>query len=226
MSKVETLLVDCPACGTATPLRRIDSLNAQRLPAGRAQILDNSLMLCECFGCGEAFRADPLFTYFDEELGLWINARPFDELRRWEEAEVETQAVHLTLFELDAPPAVAALGQRLTPRLTFGWAALREKILCRQHGLDDVTLELAKMAALVEAAGASFHDDAELRLLAVEGDTLWLGWLEGAAEQVTTVLELPRAALEDIEAQGPAWDALRAQVAGDFYVDMNRAIAA
>ncbi|MCB9795267.1 MAG: CpXC domain-containing protein [Alphaproteobacteria bacterium] len=226
MSISNMMLVDCPHCGTANLFKRYASVNADRSPSLRAAILDRSFFATECLDCGKSFRAPPDFTYMDQELGLWVNARPFVEQEAgWLEGEQSTQIAHLQLFVMDAPPVVQRIGEGLRARLTFGWPALREKILCRQHGIDDVALELAKLAATAGAQGAMFVDGGELRVVEVDGEALRCAWFSSEDLEPQGMVTLPRALLAEIEADPEPWAVLEERLSSGFYVDMARALS-
>jgi hypothetical protein len=56
-------------------------------------------------------------------------------------------------FGRSAAPEARAVGGAIKPRAVFGWPALIEKILARDIGVDDETLEVAKVASLLRAEG-------------------------------------------------------------------------
>ena len=107
--------------------------------------------------------------------------------------------------------------------MTFGWPAVVEKLLCAEHGIDDIHLELMKMAIIRMGGSVPMDDTTELRLARVEGDTLVLGWIEAKAETPVSIIEIPQSGLEGYDTE--AWAPLRAQVSAGLYVDMNRLLA-
>ncbi|MCB9745982.1 MAG: CpXC domain-containing protein [Alphaproteobacteria bacterium] len=214
----------CPRCGELVTFPVSDSVNAERRPDLREAILDNSFQAEACPACGESFRVDPGFTYFDPILGLWIHAKSLSELTDWPAAEADTAMTWMISYGIVAPPPVQELGEWITPRVTFGWAALREKILAKLAGIDDATLELAKVGVFEACGREVWSGDLELRLSEVDGDTLIFAWLKGPDEALDSVTELPAAYLDDVEADPEAFAALRAQIVGEFFVDLNRAL--
>lgn len=54
----------------------------------------------------------------------------------------------------------------------FGWAALREKLICQDLGVDDTTLEFLKMAIMRDVERPPVADETELRLTGGDVDTL------------------------------------------------------
>ncbi|MCB9791333.1 MAG: hypothetical protein H6741_01285 [Alphaproteobacteria bacterium] len=222
MSMFRPAEVQCPECGLRTEVRAFDSVNGDRRPDLREAILEDHFMRIECPACGEPLRLKPRLVYFDQALGLWVNARPVEELERWAEVEEETLAAFVQSFGPFAAPAVQRLGAAMRARVSFGWAGLREKLLCARHGVDEVSLEALKAALLRDTGGAGLHDEAQLRLVAVDEDRLVLGWFGADMEAPLSALELPRARLAAVE--GEAWAPLRAAVQGDCFIDMNRTL--
>ncbi|MCB9745030.1 MAG: hypothetical protein H6741_08275 [Alphaproteobacteria bacterium] len=224
MSISETNLVDCPNCEHPALMKSYASVNADRHSALRDEILEGRLLSETCTECGTTFRANPEFTYFDRGLGIWLNARPRGERAAWEDGEMNTQLTHLRIFGEGAPPAVVRIGAKLRARLTFGWPALVEKLLCSQHGLDDVTLELAKIAVVSGATDAIFVEDGELRVVAIDDEALTCAWLAGEPLEALSEVRIPRSLLAEIEAEPEPWSELRELVSSGFYVDMERAL--
>lgn len=214
----------CPECGALVRYRAYESLNGDRSPKLRQAILDNTFQEETCGACGVSFRLEPELVYFDEELGLWVRVLPLEAQGDWPAAEADTRAVFVQTYGPFAPDPVQALGARLRKRVCFGWAGLREKLVCAQAGIDDATLEVAKAAMLASGQGDNADDEAELRLAVVNEDALEFVWLMGPMEVPMEGLVVPRALLDDIEGAPEAWAATREAVSGEFFVDMNRAL--
>jgi hypothetical protein len=110
----------------------------------------------------------------------------------------------------------------MQPRVVFGWPAVREKLLCQELGLEDVTLELLKVAILRDVQQPPFADTTELRL--VDGDDVMLrfAWFDAADETELARLAVPRPVYRGVAADGAAWAGLRAAFQGAAFVDLNR----
>ena len=147
MSVFEDTKVKCPSCGTEVDFKAVHSVNVDRRPDLRAAILDESFQRQECPSCHHNFRLAPDLNYLDVGRGQWFAAHPLADIARWPEIE---QRDREAFDRATAPSAAAAreIGAGLHPRITFGWAGLREKILAAELGLDDVILECAKIAIL------------------------------------------------------------------------------
>lgn len=222
MSVFTDTTLSCPACGTAVPFKAVQSLNADRRADLRGAVLDESFQRQVCPSCANSFRLAPDLNYLDVGRGQWFAAHPLADLDRWAEIEARDRAAFDRAYGPAAPPPARAIGAGLRPRITFGWAGLREKILAAENDLDDVTLELLKVAVLRGVEGSPLRDDTELRLVAVADGKLILAWIELQSEAVIEELEVPWAVYAEIEADADAWAPLRATLSAGLYVDMNR----
>ena len=94
--------------------------------------------------------------------------------------------------------------------------------MAADHHLDDVTLELVKLAIVRTSKTSPLSNENELRLLDVEGDKLVLAWIRAQTEQVVEALKVPRKLYDDIAADEQGWHALREELSAGLFVDMNR----
>lgn len=226
MSIFQSEVLTCPACGAEVGFDALFSISADRRPDLRDAILDDTLQRGGCETCGESFRLDPELTYLSIADGQWILAGPPSGFARWSAFEREAQSAFSSAYGDAAPPAARAIGAALTPRIAFGWAALREKLLARRHGLDDVALELLKLALLRGPVGERMADDRELRLVEVAGEpeaqVLTLAWLRGPRSEPIEGLRVPRDVYDGIAAGQKDFGAVREELAGGLFVDVNR----
>jgi hypothetical protein len=223
------MTVRCPACGDENAFRAVRSVNADRRADFRAAILDESFQRTTCSACGTTFRVDPDFAYVNADRGQWIAALPLVKLARWKEEEGEAKRVFDRVYGAEASPAVQAIGKKVRPRVTFGWAGLREKLVIVAQGLDDVTIELCKAAVIRGSASSPIGSDTELRLLAVDpaDASLVFGWLQSTDEAEGPKVRLPRNVYDEIGSdESGAWADLRAGVEAGLYVDLNRMLLA
>jgi hypothetical protein len=221
MSVFRTLNIACPACGGETPFDLVHSVNADRRADLRDEILAATFQQMPCPGCGKQFRVEPEFNYTNLGRNQWIAAWPRASMADWRQYDAQARESFDEAFGEDAPPGAQEMGRNIVPRITFGWAALREKLFVRDAGLDDVTVELAK-AALIRASPTARIMSSELRLLAVEGEELVFGWIDSKNEQGIEINRVNRALLSEIEADPTTWEALRTQLSGEMFVDINR----
>jgi CpXC protein len=222
MSVFQMETVTCPGCGQSMKFHVNYSVNADRRPDFRDAILDGTFQRQACPSCGKSTRLEPEMTYFNVGRGQWLLVRPAGSLADWPALEEQARATFETAYGPGTPPAVREMGRSLKPRVTFGWSALREKLLCAELGLDDVTLELLKMALLRSLNELPLADDVELRLTKAEGDELVLRWIKAASEQPLEELRVPKSLYDDIVAAPGDWKELRAQLTAGPFVDVHR----
>jgi endogenous inhibitor of DNA gyrase (YacG/DUF329 family) len=221
MSMFQTVTVNCPECGTEVEFKAVLSVNADRRADLRDAIIDGSFQRQPCPKCGKSFRLDPEMTYVDVGRSQWIAAFPVAKLGQWRELEEQARTTFARAYGAQAPAVARQMGSGMKPRITFGWGGLREKLVVVDHGLDDVTLELAKLAILRTSDNSPLSNETELRFIAVEGDKLVMAWIRAQTEQVVEMLRVPRKLHDDL-ANDRAWDPLRQELSAGLFVDMNR----
>ncbi|MGH7043857.1 MAG: CpXC domain-containing protein [Acetobacteraceae bacterium] len=214
--------VTCPHCDAQFDVEVVASVNADRRPDLRQQILDGAFQAETCGTCGTVFRLPPSFSYIDVGRSQWIMAYPANELENWVALEAQAADIFATAYGAAAPPAARAIGADLVPRITFGWPAMREKLLCLDLGLDDAILELLKAAVMRTVQKPPFADTTELRLLGAEHGALALAWLNSMTEATLAGLEVPRDIYTDIANDTAAWAAMRTRLIGHSFTDLNR----
>jgi CpXC protein len=226
MSLFDRLQARCPICGTDQQIALVGSVNAGRRADLRQQIIDRRFQEHVCSACGAAFRLPPGFTYADYGRNMWILAHPYDQLADWPAREAEALAAFAALYGPDAPAEAREIGAQIRPRVVFGWPAMREKVVAQDAGLDDVELELTKMAVLRNVPGSPIADEVELRFDRIEDAALILHWIMAPTESVVKTLRVPRSVYDDVAADAEAWAPLRAEFAGRCFVDVNRLLVA
>ena len=170
----------------------------------------------------KSFELDPDLTYLDVGRKQWIAVHPFGYIGDWEKLEGESRTAFDASYGPKAAPAAQALGASLTPRLTFGWAAMTEKVLATDHGIDDVSLELTKMSVLRSGQPAPISAQTELRLAEVKPDLLVMSWIIAETGVGIETLGVPRDLYDDIAADQENWQELRGELEGRMFVDMQR----
>jgi hypothetical protein len=222
MSLFETIQVACPQCQTEVSFGAVHSVNADRRPDFRQAILKGTFQRETCGQCGHAFRLEPQMTYLDIGRKQFILVRPAEAVGEWDALEDVARVLHAEMFGERAADEARELGRDLVVRVVFGWAALREKLLCAELGLDDVTLELVKLALLRSLDEVPLTDSTELRLAAVEGDELVFGWISATTEAAVETVRVPKSLYDEIRAAPQAWQTARDELASGAYVDLAR----
>lgn len=215
----QTLTNPCPSCQAPLEFEAVSSMNPARRPDLKAAIMDHSLQRTPC-NCGASVRMEPTLSYLDPANKLWIVARPYPDLGDWKNQEEAAQALFTQTLGADAPGVAQEIGAGISPRVVFGWPGLREKLLIRDLGLDEVTLECMKLA-LMRDQGIVPEAGQELRLIAEEGDDLALSMVWPLTESSGETYGAPRALHEKIKAEPGPWEALATQLVGPF-LDIQR----
>lgn len=222
MSFFQTEKVACPSCGNDVEFDVVYSVNAVARRDLRSAILDESFQRETCSECGHSFRIDPEFTYLDARQKQWILARPFADRQEWPDVEEYARKFYDEAFGPTAPPASQQIGQGMHCRIAFGWNALREKLVANDLKLDDVTLELLKLALIQTSQKPPLSDEAELRLVNANDKNLLFTWYEAETGRVLETLQVAREAYDQIAADAAAWKELREQISSGPMVDVAR----
>lgn len=212
----------CPNCESAITMEAVGSVNADRRPDYRDAILASDFQDTTCPNCNETFRLQPEFNYLDAARGQWIASLPADRMPQYLAAEDDATALFATSYGERAPKAAQDVGKNLDVRVTFGWPAVREKLLIRQHDLDDVMIELTKLDVLRRVPSAPLKPGTELRLTAVTDDMLVMVWIDTASEGVIEELLVPRALYDAIARDEESWAPTRAKLTDGPFVDMQK----
>lgn len=221
MSLFRKIEVLCPACRKPVEFEAVTSVNADRRPDLREAILNGSFQRETCGSCSVPFRLDPAFTYVDTKRGQWVQAQAHGDIGGWEKIETAARDSFARSYGPAAPGLARKIGAGLKPRVVFGWPALREKIVAREAGIDDLTLELAKLTTF-RGAGLQLDRNADLRLAEVKGKNLELAWLDAESGKLRLAFSLPLSTLDAIQADAKAWADIRAEFKDALFVDMQR----
>ncbi len=216
----------CGECGAVAERDLAASVNADRRPDFRRDIIDKTFQAVRCAGCGASMRLPAHLSYLDVGRGQWILTEGIALLPEWRTAEAEARAIFDQTYGDSAPGMAREIGAALTPRLVFGWPALREKLIARELGLDDVTLELLKIAMLRTIPDAPYADAHELRLTGGDADILRLSWIVAESEEQLASVDMDRGVYDDIAGDPQGWSALRMDLTGHLFVDLKRLIFA
>ena len=223
MSMFKTIRLACPSCGEGVDFQAVASVNADRAPALRRAILDESFQREACASCGTTFRLAPRFSLIDHGRMWWIAVLPIADRVEWAQHEQAAAASFERAYGSAASATIRKIGATLRRRVVFGWAAVREKLLADDLGLDDVALELTKTALLGSVASAPIGASTELRLLGGDATRLAFGWILSSDESLIEGLQVERSAYDEVAADANGeWAELRAELEGGLFVDMGR----
>ena len=226
MSVFRNETVNCPACATPVDFELVLSVNADRRPDLRDEIVAGTFQRRPCPSCGTEFRVDPEFTYMDLGHGQYIGVWPVAKRGQWQACAQKTAQTFDEALGKGASPEAKKLGARLEPRAVFGWPALTEKIIAREVGIDDRTLELAKVMVLRNGSETPVPGRRELRLVEARAEDFVLAWVRPADGAVETALRIPRTLIAEIDAEPEPWKAMRDSVGEGLVVDFQREMLA
>jgi hypothetical protein len=223
MSLFDSLNLSCPVCSTKFEYEAVHSVNADRRPDLREAILDGSFQQVDCPSCKTRFRLDPSFNYLDVDKGLWIAAEPVTGTAKWKEREDGARDLYDRAYGSQASELAQEIGAGLKARITFGWPALREKLVAGENGLDDVAVEACKAAAMRSLEDLPFSGEADLRLVDVKDGKLLLAWTNPADNAMGEILAVPRTLYDEIAADDDGdWFDFKSDYEGALFVDLNR----
>lgn len=227
MSIYTKVKAKCSNCEAVVSFDVIDSVNVTReltVPGIRDAILNRTFQAEQCPGCGETFRASPEFTYVDFNRGEFFGVWPADHVSEYDKCAEFTLKAYERAYGSEASPVAKNLGKDLNQiRVLFGWVNLNEKLIAGDAGIDDLTLELAKLAII--RAGDVFMDEThqELRLVAVDDEYgLAFGWFPLGSEKMTEGLTLPKDILGEITLDPESWKDLRSSLEDGIFVDYRK----
>ncbi|MEP1199051.1 CpXC domain-containing protein [Tateyamaria sp.] len=212
----------CPSCKALITMDAVGSINADRRPDYRDDILNNKFQDTTCGSCNATFRLQPDFNYLDAGRGQWIAALPAARMPEYLAAEDESAALFSTSYGDKAPKAAQVVGKTLAVRLTFGWPAVREKLLLREHDLDDAIMELVKLDVLRRVPSAPMKPGVELRAFDLSDDNISMVWLETDTEASLENLQVPRALYRAIAETIKEWEKVHTELTNGAFVDLQK----
>ena len=222
MSIFHSATLICPHCGSENEIERVASVNAGRRPDLRAAILDRSFQAITCESCAAPLRLPPHLTYVDMARGNWILVEDSAELPNWLTHDAAAKALFDDMFGPSAAPTAREMAAGIRPRIVFGWPALREKIICTELGLDDVEVELLKIAMMRRIDGIPIGGGLSLRLVGGTAESLTFEIINDETEESQGSADIPRGVYDGIAADMTGWAPLRARFAAETLVDTAR----
>lgn len=203
-------------------MQGVGSLNADRRPDLRQAIIDNTFQEVTCEHCGQSFRLEPEFTHMDVGREQWIAALPARKMVDFREMVPQAVATFDIAYGPSTPEAVQAIGRGLNPRVTFGWPALREKLLLREGEFDDGLVEVMKFEMLRRLDEVPIGADLELRFEECVGDQMMFVWIDMNSEEISERVTVPRSMYDAIAENPEPWAPLLGEIRDSMFVDMRK----
>ena len=171
-------------------VRCANTINMQRHPAARDEILAGTFHRVTCGACGQVAQLDARMLFSDFPRGQFVEVRPTSEAASWREHAAETTGIFA-----DGLAQARGLGLVGDPRvrLVYGLAGLADKLRAWDAGFDDRVVELAKLALVLEVTGGA--TPASIHLIAA-GDELVFAMAR--ADAVIEHHALPRARYDEV----------------------------
>lgn len=212
--------IACPACEQVAVHTVAHSINAARAPHVRQAILDGSFQRVRCERCAAIFTIEWPFLYIDFDRKHWFGVFSEIDEPRFAELENEPAEAFALCAGKDAPEVARAAVGSMRVRAVFGFEALREKLLCMDAGLDDVSLELCKLALLKQGEDEGLR----LRLESLTaGELQFRTYLDG--QLGAELISLTRSQYLDLHWR-TADSSLRTALAGRPFIDVQRLASA
>jgi hypothetical protein len=212
VSTYETQDLPCRACGRSFPCQVARRIDGSPACPERFEILGGSFQQLACPLCGAAQAVEGPLFYVDLAAGRWYGCFPAHWELSWRDLEREPESMFLRGAHNHSPGGLRA-SRRI--RCVFGLAALREKLLCDDAGIDDVDLELLKLELIRSAEPWSI--DARSRPRLREATSTGLVFAAGAVWFSVT-----RRRLDEIHAEPDLVTTARRELSRGPYVDVGR----
>lgn len=222
MSLFRPQTLTCPNCAQENTVQVAGSINADRRPDLRAAIMGSDFQDMTCERCDERFRVEPELNYLDFGHRQWIAAMPARRMPDFLEVEDDAMESFNRSYGNAASAEAREIGEALDVRLTFGWPALREKLLLRDLGLDDVVMELVKLDLMRRLPEAPLQQGVEMRMVGLEDDRLQFVWLRSGTEELLGEVALGRELYDAIAAERAAWATTEGKLVDGPFVDFQK----
>jgi hypothetical protein len=144
MSTFTPVQIRCEQCGREFVVEVLEGIHITRLPEVREKILSGRFQFFACPSCGTEVHVenDAVYTDFDKKHYVAVQA---SALLDWRSAKAEQAKVFTDSFD-HGPSVAQELGEGFVHRLVPDMAALREKLVVWDAGLDDRAVEATKGA--------------------------------------------------------------------------------
>jgi len=221
MSVFTTLEFTCPDCGATMEYENYASINADRRPDLRDEVFNGSLSRVHCEACNKDFRPEPNLNYLDYKTGNWIMAKPIYSIAHWDLEEAKATTLFEAAYGAGAPSSAREIGDALTPRLTFGWPAFREKLVLKEAGLDDLMIERTKLTIAANRPGNPIQPGVELRVLDVREQAFRMAWIDATTGENLQQFDIQRALYEST-ANAEDWAEIDKKLNAGIFLDIQR----
>lgn len=141
-------VIPCRACGAEIEANTFESINPTRHPFLQDRLLERTLLLLSCEGCGAPHQHYDRLIWTDLPGRLCVCVVQEVDRPLWAQLEKEALGALSVPLRGEGPPAVRRWGAEVVIRLAFGSEELREKVICRIASLDDRVVEYLKITLM------------------------------------------------------------------------------
>ena len=216
MSTFEPARIRCK-CGHEQDVELANGLHISARPDIRQQILDGTFHRFTCEACSNPIQIEKLLAYTDFPKQHWFTVVPDEELP-WRGERV---AFAKEVFERNMVQRAASIMKELAPRMTqrviFGLASLRDKMVCFDAGLDDRFVEALKLQ-LLRDLGLALDASTYLYLVEVTGNELVFEYAAPDATE-TKLMRIPRSMLDELAHERAQVEAAMPELWSEIVVD-------
>ncbi len=207
--------VTCSACAHRFDATAPTSVCLPQDVAVEAALRDGAILRRPCPACGAPVELEPPALVVSDLVRSWyIVALP--RAREPEATELERAIEQRFLSDLDGDRGIWGDGTMVRRRVVFGSGALREKLLCWHHGIDDAVLEALKLAMLATPRAREIGLR-RLRMTRCEGERLLFD-----SNDPNVPIDVDRAAVRMLTTQRAAIAARWPELFRDGWVDAAR----
>lgn len=210
------------SCGHVYEVEAARHLHVTRRPEVRQAVLDGTFHRFACDRCGKVNLCEEVLAYTDFARRQWFTLFPAVQLHNRRDAvRICHELFDRTMVER-APPLVQSWSGELTQRAIFGFAALRDKLVVLEAGLDDRLVEIMKLR-MFQAGRLLFEPGVYLCCTAVAGDELVFEYAD-ARSPTTQVIRVPRREYVRMVMDHERHAAFCRRWFGDIFVDYRVAL--
>lgn len=200
MSTYGPIHVRCSACGAPQLVLVPESANVQRQSYWRDYVLEGSFMRFTCETCGLPFVVERELLYTDLDGGLFVGVFPNHRRADYQACAETIEQAFARALGGEAPLAIRHEFRHVQPRVCFGYAELREKVVCFAAGLDDRVVEALKLTVMEGIPGAAESGVKNLILVDIgaEGALIFAQEMDRPMSPSDPLIQVDRAVYDDL----------------------------
>ncbi len=213
MSKQELKTFECSQCRKPVEIEIFQSLNPERQKEINGLILRDQLQLGTCT-CGQQIRIEPDFVYMDISNRYCVMAKPSKDLNNFKKLALQAETTFKNML------AISNMDGGLRSRVSFGWPALKEKVLAHTHGISDVHIEMVKLAIIKQLAALP-DPKISFRLVEITDQTLTFASYQNESPYAEmSAYQSDRSVLQSMTDYPEDWADVQSQIDRGAFIDL------